>query len=129
MKAVYMSPRITGRGYRNDCRRVFIAIITKIIFHNKGDIVAYGFTEACGSNAYQLRVILLDDIVHGQIEIGAPAENRSLFGEIGRCNIHRFVEMADQISAYISGATLGPVEQGHGSFDALENQRRAQRTA
>jgi hypothetical protein len=37
--------------------------------------------------------------------------------------------MADQVSANVGGATLGPMEQGYGIFNASENKRGAQGAA
>ena len=113
----------------HDRRQGCVPMRGKILVDKHRHVVADGFGQTGGGNADQVRMILGNDIVQRQLDVGPATEDRRLLAEIGAGDIDRFLIMADQITPDIGGAALRAVQQRHGAGNALENQGGPQRCA
>ena len=82
MESVNVGSRIAWCGNRDNHRAIFFMVVLEIIPQNHGNIIANRLTEAGRSHTDHCRVILLNDVVHSQFQVGAAAEDSGFFRKI-----------------------------------------------
>src|ERR1017187_871048 len=128
MEAVHVRAAIACGGAVDDGRGG-VSMLFLDVANQLTHVLADGFRQAGRGRANELRLVLARDVQRTQRKILAAAEDRAVLVEVGRRDVNRFAEMADEIAADVSRAALSAVQKRDAALDAAKRQARAQRRA